>query len=314
MLDLVLRWAVVAVIPALLGYAGSWHWLLDLCAHFRWQYAVILLVGLVAALWRGRRRWALLLLGVWLLNAWSLVTALGPPDDRGAGSDRLHASAQPWTLLVVNVQVDNPDPAALLTLIERESPDVIGVLELSPRMAAALAVLEATYPVQVTEVRSDPFGIGLWSRLPGSRIKALRMPPIDLPALRLEWAEPGAGTLWLVHPFPPIGADAAGWRDGQLADLAGQVARDARVIVAGDLNTTPWSAAYRQLRRDTGLRPAAAGGLPWPTWSGPNVFGVLALPIDHVLHGPTWRVQHHAVGPDVGSDHRPLLVRFAAAD
>jgi endonuclease/exonuclease/phosphatase (EEP) superfamily protein YafD len=304
-LDSVLRLSLLAAVLALLGYAGAWHWLLDLCAHFRWQYAVALLPGLVAAWLRRRQALAAVLLTVWLVNGWSLATATGPAP---IGSPP--ASARPWKLLMVNVHVDNPDPAALLALIERESPDVIGVLELSPRMAAALAGLDARYPVRASEPRDDPFGIGLWSRLPDSRIEATPMPPIDLPTLRLGWRDPAPGTLWLVHPFPPIGGEAAGWRDRQLAHLAERVRGEAQAIVAGDLNATSWSAAYRNLRTDAGLRDASAAGWPWPTWSGPNVFAVLGIPIDHVLHGPGWRAVRHEVGPDIGSDHRPIVVEF----
>jgi endonuclease/exonuclease/phosphatase (EEP) superfamily protein YafD len=304
-LDSVLRLSVLAAVPALLGYAGAWHWLLDLCAHFRWQYAVVLLLGLAAALLRRRHRFAAFLFTVWLVNGWSLATATGP-----VAASPVPASARPWKLLMVNVHVDNPDPAALLALIERESPDVIGVLELSPRMAAALAVLDARYPVRATDPRDDPFGIGLWSRLPDSRIEATPMPPIDLPTLQLVWRDPAPGALWLVHPFPPIGAEPSRWRDGQLAHLAERVRGEARAIIAGDLNATPWSVAYRRLRADAGLRDASAAGWPWPTWSGPNVFAVLGIPIDHVLHGSGWHAVRHEVGPDIGSDHRPIVVEF----
>jgi endonuclease/exonuclease/phosphatase (EEP) superfamily protein YafD len=304
-LDFVLRWSALAALPALLGYAGTWHWLLDLCAHFRLQYAVLLLCGLIAALLRRRHGLLVMLLPIWLLNAWSLMTATGPP-----AVDAVSATAPSWTLLMVNVQVDNPDPSALLDLIERESPEVIGVLELSPRMAAALAVLDARYPVRLIQPRDDPFGIGLWSRLSGAEVEASPLPPIDLPTLRLRWADPQPGTLWLVHPFPPLGGEATRWRNEQLAHLAERVRGDAQVIVAGDLNATPWSAAYRRLRADADLRDAAAGTWPRPTWSGPNVFAVLGLPIDHALHGAGWQVRRHAVGPDVGSDHRPLLVEW----
>lgn len=306
-LDSLLRLSLLAAIPAVLGFAGAWHWLLDLCAHFRWQYAAILLIGLVAALLRRRVGLALLMLGAGLLNGWALRTATGP----AMAPPVLEASSRPWKLLVVNVQVDNPDLRALRELIERESPDVVGVLELSARGALALADLAERYPVHAIEPRDDPFGIGLWSRLPGSVITPAAMPPIDLPTLRLDWAEPGR--LWLVHPFPPIGAEPARWRDRQLAHLAGQVRGNVNVIVAGDLNATPWSAAYRQLRRDSGLLDAGAGW-PQPTWSPPNVFAALALPIDHVLHGSGWRVLQHEVGPDIGSDHRPLIVTLVATD
>jgi endonuclease/exonuclease/phosphatase (EEP) superfamily protein YafD len=48
-------------------------------------------------------------------------------------------------------------------------------------------------------------------------------------------------------------------------------------------------------------------GQAWqPTWEAD--FWPLALPIDHVLVPSTSCVTYTEVGPDVGSDHRPVRV------
>lgn len=39
----------------------------------------------------------------------------------------------------------------------------------------------------------------------------------------------------------------------------------------------------------------------------------MALPIDHALVGRAWRVLDFRVGPEIGSDHRPLVVRVGMA-
>jgi endonuclease/exonuclease/phosphatase (EEP) superfamily protein YafD len=41
--------------------------------------------------------------------------------------------------------------------------------------------------------------------------------------------------------------------------------------------------------------------------------GVLGLPIDHVLVTPHWAVVARQVGPQLGSDHLPVLVRLVPA-
>lgn len=306
------RLATLVLVPAVLGYAGHWHWLLDLCAHFRWQYLIALSVGLVAAVSVRRRGIALLLAIGWLLNGWSLLTAVGPtPTVLPAASASPPAAL---TLLVVNIHVGMVDTAPLLALIERESPDVIGIIELSSSVAQRLVVLDTRYPAHQAAARDDPFGIGVWSRLPLAGIDIVDSPPLGHPSLQLRFARPELGRLWLTHPFPPLGALATRWRDAQMAFIAEQVGGDPMALVAGDFNATPWSASYREFRRRTGLLDSAAGYWPWPTWFGENVAGrVLAVPIDHLFHGSGWQVLERHIGADIGSDHRPLIVRLARA-
>lgn len=299
------RLALWPAVGAILGLAGAWHWLLDLSAHFRWQYGVALALGLFAAVLVRRRglAWALALAAA--ANGWALLTATGPTPDE-APPPTAHAIK----LLVANIHHGLQDFGPLLALIEHESPDVIGLLEVSPDALEALAPLADRYAVRQTEARDDPFGIGLWSRLPDSTVTPVEMPPLGLPTLCLEWPGPRSGSLWLVHPFPPLGAQAAGWRDAQLAHIAGLLAGQPDALLAGDLNTTPWSQAYRQLRTRAQMADSRAGGWPWPTWSAGPLPLLFAVPIDHVLHGGAWRATRHEVGPDIGSDHRPLLVEL----
>lgn len=315
MLTTLARLSLLAALAAVLGYFGDRHWLLDLCAHFRWQYLLLLALGVGASLLVRRRGLTLLLALVSLVNGWSLITATGPAQP---ASGVLEANAADGSvsikLLVVNIHLDNRDYGRLLALIERESPDVVGIIELTPHAAGALAVLGQRYPASRVEPREDPFGIGVWSRLPQTRIDLVSMPPIDLPALQLHWSDPRRASLWLVHPYPPIGGSASSWRDAQLNYTAELIRGDADAVVAGDLNATPWSAAYRHLRHLAGLSDSSAAGWPWPTWFGPSSWSVVfAVPIDHVLHGAGWRTRSHRLGPDIGSDHRPLIVELVRA-
>ena len=72
------------------------------------------------------------------------------------------------------------------------------------------------------------------------------------------------------------------------------------MLLAGDLNATPWSQALRPLTAAgfSSLHPA------WPpTWRAGSIF---ALPIDHAFVTAPLRVQRRRTGPNLGSDHRPL--------
>jgi endonuclease/exonuclease/phosphatase (EEP) superfamily protein YafD len=89
-----------------------------------------------------------------------------------------------------------------------------------------------------------------------------------------------------------------------LASLAGQ--SKGMMILIGDLNVTPWSPDYARLIRDSGLRDARRGHGILPTW--PTFFPLMMIPLDHCLISPTLAVSDIRLGPNIGSDHLPLIV------
>jgi endonuclease/exonuclease/phosphatase (EEP) superfamily protein YafD len=76
--------------------------------------------------------------------------------------------------------------------------------------------------------------------------------------------------------------------------------------VAGDLNCTPWSAAFREFVARSGLRDSALGRGVQGSWNART--RLTRIPIDHILVPSGWAVVHRALGPDVGSDHFPVEV------
>ena len=89
-----------------------------------------------------------------------------------------------------------------------------------------------------------------------------------------------------------------------LAQLVRQI--DGPIVLAGDLNTSPWSNAFRKLRAATGLAPASILMPTWPAWP-------LALPqvaLDHILVSPELAVAAAGTGPAVGSDHLPVWAQI----
>lgn len=108
------------------------------------------------------------------------------------------------------------------------------------------------------------------------------------------------------HPIPPRDESRADLRDRQLQALAAFTrTKGPNIIVVGDLNTTPWGYAFRELIHDSGLRDSSRGqGFQW---SWPAALPLLALPIDHLLVGEDVVVTNRWMGPSIGSDHYPLI-------
>lgn len=93
-----------------------------------------------------------------------------------------------------------------------------------------------------------------------------------------------------------------------VTDHAAQAARtDAPALLVGDMNAAPWSPQGMDVAR-RGLTRARCDG-PWAsTWLSRWPF--LGLPIDHAYVTDDLAIDCQ-IGPDVGSDHWPLLVTVA---
>ena len=288
------------------GWCGGWHWLLDLASHFR-CYWLLLALPCLALTWR-RAAWPVrcCLAAAVVGNAWPLLPYWMPAPAVVAAAPADESLA----IVSVNVLRRNADKAAVLAYLRSRDPDLIVVLEVDAAWAAALAELADRWPHAIVEPREDNFGIALLAKRPPRARAVQDFGAAGVPSIVAEFAGPtGAFTLVATHPLAPQAQGLARGRDRQLRAIADFVAiAPLPCIVAGDLNTTPWSAAFRDLVARSGLRDTALGRGVQGTWNAR--LWAPRIPIDHVLAPPTVEVLHRAVGPDVGSDHFPLEVRL----
>jgi endonuclease/exonuclease/phosphatase (EEP) superfamily protein YafD len=301
--------ALLALLPSWLGLFGGWYWALDLCAHFRWQYLIAGLAIVAWAAWRRRRAIGAFAVLTLLLNLFLI------------GRLALHAEvsraalAPDFSLRVVslNVLASNPGTPVVLQYLLESDADVIALIETNQQWLDALVPLQAKYPHHILHPRRDNFGIALFSRIPLQKARILDPARSGLPSIEARLNYRGRDlTIIATHPVPPYRKALAGFRDTQLAALAGYVRQSTDpVLLVGDLNATPWSAGMRLATSgNLGFRSLAA---PWtPTWRARSL---VAIPIDHALCTAPLVITRRQVGPDVGSDHRPLLLEVGwAAD
>ncbi len=270
-------------------------WMLDLAAHWQILYALSWLALCSIAGIRAKR--------------WRLLApfALLPLCSASASLPNANGGAPALTIAVANVHVSNRDPAPLVAWLRAQPTDVVILNELTPIYAKALiAAIGDLYPYREFVPENSPFGIGLMARNPLYTIELQRSDD-GIPALGAHIALNGSEVrIVAVHPVPPLGIHWHDERDQLLRHLAREADR-APLIVAGDLNATPWSTALTTaamssssgdgLRRATGLRM---------TWSHPSLVVPIGIPIDHVLASRHWRRGMSERGPDIGSDHRPV--------
>ena len=289
-------------LATLLGVLDRVWWVFELADVFRLQYLAVLVVSAVAALALRRPRLAVLAATLALVNVAVLGISLTPTAT--ASSERAQGSLR---LVVANVEVGNTDFAAVGRLVTQTRPDVFGVTELTPAMARHLARELPQYHARVLETRSDAYGIGIFSRLPLRSARVVHLPadggpPTAVASVRLAGR---SVTVVVTHVHTPF---AGSIHVRQLQALAkARPHLGERVVVCGDFNTPPWTGPLRHFAADARLRDLygsrAWAGYSWPTWSS-----LLRVPLDNcfVSNGVAVTDQHD--GPNVGSDHRPIVV------
>lgn len=300
---------VLAAGCAALGYTGQWHWFAELFSHFFIQYwlaaSVLLLLFMVCR----ARNWVLAALGFWLLCSLALMPFYrSEAPAPGAG-------AQELTLLQFNVA---QRPEALEAWLALQVPvDVVLLMEATPAFEPLLAGLRERFPHQLLRLEEGPFGIALLSRHPFARERVLEPIGSAYPGLDVSLGLEGLSLRLLgIHPPPPLGAQLAGLRDGYMEHLQDELRVAGPTLVVGDFNSTVWSPRLRAFMAATGLQDCQRGLGLAPSWpartAGLSGLGLgLGIPIDLCLHGGPVRVVERRAGPNLGSDHLPVVNRIA---
>ncbi|WP_395736231.1 endonuclease/exonuclease/phosphatase family protein [Prosthecobacter sp.] len=295
--------AVLALVCTWLGEFGRFGWMFDLMSHFRLQYAVICAVVLVIALLR-RRTWlavlALLstLWNVQIIHAFHQTAAA--PGDRGE---------KPLRVMSYNVLMENPNHVAVIDQVLKADADIVCLLEVDESWHPNLEPLRVKYPHRAEELSDGSFGIACYTRLPLKSLGVRRFSAWKLPTFILNLDHLGHPlTFVATHPIPPMSQQRAQeWRQ-QLTDVAALVTDlQGEVIVAGDFNATPWCEGMRLLREKSGLDFRSVDPVWPPTW-GCRL--PMMIPIDHVLVKGGLTIQKRTLGPEMGSDHRSLMVEI----
>ncbi len=261
---------------------------------------VALLLAVRAKRPGARRAWSTMALLAMALGAAAVggtVMASGSPST---------VDTQPVRVLLMNLQQGSGQAEAVAARLTEAEVDVVVLVEVDAAWASALNEPLAAWPHRWSELRDDRFGLLVASVWPLS--PALRLAVADIPMVRLEVEGPAPFSLVAVHLAPPVGSLAAEVQAAQLVPLRELVdGAPNPVVVAGDLNLTPWMPSYAEII-GADLRSVRRGAGYLASW--PSVLGPLGLPIDHVLVGDAVSLGTATVVEDFGSDHRGLRVEL----
>ena len=331
----VLVWLYVALLFVvwLLLYAGGDRWWFPTLILFgpRWLCALPLAVlAPAAAFWRRRL--------LWPLTAAAIVV-VGPIMGLCLPWARLAVPEGPkLRVLTCNLKDRCHDNAVLNELIRRAAPDVVALQGCSEDARIAWPegwhvcqqgemLIASRYPLgevqRLSQDSPDEDGDVLPStprlHLLGCLIAA---PQGDLCFCTVHPASPHHGiapllshnTVLRPSASPLLSAEIENrWQDSR--ELSKRLhGRGGPQIIAGDLNLPPDSAIYRTFWAGYWNAFSSTGlGFGYTEWPRLPVlrFGIR---IDHILSSPDWQPCRCWVGPDVGSDHLPLIADLVWRD
>jgi endonuclease/exonuclease/phosphatase (EEP) superfamily protein YafD len=295
---------MLAVGATAVSLLGRFYWLFELTTHFRPQYVAVLVMAAATGLLARERRPAAAFGAVAVLNVLVSLSAWPWPSGN---------TVPDIQILAANVNTANREHHLVLDLVRSQGPDVVVLTEVDDQWLAALEPLAEGYAHRIVQPRSDNFGIGLWSRLPLEDGAVVRLGRAGVPSVLAKAVTP-RGPVWVLatHPVPPSGGEMSALRNDQLEAVASLTDTLAgRVVVAGDLNATPWSPHFRRLLRVGGLRRARSVRALY-TW--PVGMPVLMVQLDHCLHRGNMRAAPLEVLTSIGSDHYPIACGFTFRD
>lgn len=318
----------ILALPACLLTTAAWFtstpYPLAWLSPFRPLYASLLGGLVLFALAQRRAREAALFAFFSFAN---LAAVFGPMlGSRSTPAPPRDATTTPPSLKIVyaNVLTANPDPSRLLALIDHEKPDLVALLEIDRRWRDILVrTISADYPHRFLHPREDNFGLAVFSRVEPRTGRIEYLADTDIPSFDFALEHPiGPLRVLLTHPLPPGDARGTKLRDQHLGELAlwrsfvAGLARPATpapaVLILGDLNATPWCPPLHRLLTTSELRPAAWDHkLLATTWPVPLPH--LRVPLDHALLDSRLHCHSYRVGPDIGSDHYPLILELVRA-
>lgn len=284
---------------SLLGHAGHIFWLFDILAQFQVFAAGggLLLLGL--ARWQKNRR----AMACAFLTVLSGLMAIMPT---GYGMLKHQGSAETSALKVISFNVDaaNQNRDGVTIWLQQQQPDILGLIEANAGWNDVADRLRAEMPHQLRIDNPGNFGIMVLSRYPLREARRLDTGPYALPFILAQVETPqGLLRVLVCHTMPPLGAYNTGARNAALRELSDVLASGPVLptLVMGDFNAVPWSPPLRAVAKTHTLQ----GFTLLPSW--PDKLFPAGIPIDHVLGMNGAQTDHHTLGPQLGSDHRPVL-------
>jgi endonuclease/exonuclease/phosphatase (EEP) superfamily protein YafD len=246
-----------------------------------------------------------LLFFTWIVEPWKLLPLTAP----GKGTPSLKILA--WNVLLINHETSE-----VVELIQREKPDLVALIEVSPVLGEHLKTLDEAYPYQLSKAAWHAGGMVLLSRIPETKFDLIYPGQSWMPAIAAQLSlvsedgDTNRVNVLSVHTLSPKPVDGSrtAVRNKQLGSLAEWSNQQSSPnMIVGDLNISPWSPPFWKLLKEGNLKDSTNYRGYFSSW--PAGLGRLGIPIDHALLSPQLEViERRNLYFSDNSDHCPVIV------
>jgi len=212
-------------------------------------------------------------------------------------------------VLTINVNYQNQRFEKIFECINKFDPDLVAIEELTPSLNEELKTKLPGYKYNCSAPKTNPFGIGIFSRVPIERSQVVYFHPKYASIVEeLTW-EGKPLLLVATHPITPLTQSLTADNKEQLIAISEEIKRkNETAVLVGDLNATSWCSAYKDAIKTGHLVDSSRGFGLQVSWL--RSFPPLCLGIDHCLTTPDMVATKRLIGPDIGSDHWPVYIEL----
>ncbi len=302
--------ATLGALLSLTALFSQHHQLFDIISHFRVQYIILLIPGIIVAIAIKRLISVVILFTALAVHLYAVTLSWLPESmqsDLAGSDDFTQITVLNSNLLLVNTEYDTQ-----VEYIRLINPDIIAFQEYTHAWDRELTRRLTDYPYTITSPTNGAFGIALFSKYPITTGEAEKLSPTTPEVIDARIAlENREIRVIAAHPHPPASVEMYESRNELMMLVAERsVKHKGAMIVMGDFNSTPWTAHFSNLLTEGKLRNASAGSGIHPTWPT-GLKGIpFLIPIDHVLINPRVSVKHFDTKELPGSDHRNIWSRL----
>ncbi|MCX6807548.1 MAG: endonuclease/exonuclease/phosphatase family protein [Patescibacteria group bacterium] len=264
---------------------GDRLFILDLFSHFQLQYFIALIIFLIFAL--TKKYWLegfiILIYGIFLFAAFLQPLSFLP------------SQMEKPDIFFMNTWYNNKNVHDITEAISKAKPNIIALVEINRKLLTQMTVLYGK--PKVYHPANDSFSCAIFSKETPISTQVILVN--KYPVCRADFAK---FTMLVIRPHPPF--TPSYWHMqkqyfAKVRDLIDEIKMKNDFIVVGDFNSTYYSKVWRNFFNDY-----FNGNIY--TW---NTFRPLTLPLDRVLSNLRLEVRR---GPQLSSDHVPLLIRETA--